>query len=155
MKKYATLSLCFILLTLTSALAQKEPIKLGVVGLTHGHVGWILNREANEDIIMVGIVETDQNLAQRLSEKHGFPMEMVFNTMEEMIAAVKPEAVAGFGNIYDHLAIVEACAPKGIHVMVEKPLAVSLNHAKRWRPLPKNIRFIFSPIMKPLGIPPM
>lgn len=138
MKKRTVVSLCIILLTLTSALAQKEPIKLGVVGLTHGHVGWILNREANEDIVMVGIVETDRNLAQRLSEKHGFPMTMVFNTMEEMITAVKPEAVAGFGNIYDHLAIVETCAPKGIHVMVEKPLAVSLEHAKKMEALAKK-----------------
>ncbi|MEZ4970798.1 MAG: Gfo/Idh/MocA family oxidoreductase [Flavobacteriaceae bacterium] len=138
MKKYAALSLCFILLALTRALAQKEPVKLGVVGLTHGHVDWILNREANEDIVMVGIVETDRNLAQRLSEKHGFPMTMVFNSMEEMITAVKPEAVAGFGNIYDHHAIVETCAPKGIHVMVEKPLAVSLEHAKKMEALAKK-----------------
>ena len=135
MKKYAVLSLCLMLLTVTSALGQKKPIKLGVVGLTHGHVGWILSREAKEDVIMVGIVETNRDLAQRLSDKHGFSMKMVFNTMEEMIAAVKPDAVAGFGNIYDHLSIVETCAPKGIHVMVEKPLAVSLEHAKKMEAL--------------------
>ncbi|SHE63783.1 Predicted dehydrogenase [Arenibacter palladensis] len=138
MKNTFTLSLCVILLTLTSTFAQKKPIKLGVVGLTHGHVGWILNREAKEDVVMVGIVETNRDLAQRLSNKHGFPMEMVFNSMEEMIAAVKPDAVAGFGNIYDHLAIVETCAPKGIHVMVEKPLAVSLEHAKKMEVLAKK-----------------
>ncbi|MCK0188728.1 Gfo/Idh/MocA family oxidoreductase [Arenibacter sp. F20364] len=138
MKNSTAASLCIILLTLTSAFSQKKPVKLGVVGLTHGHVGWILNREAKDDIIMVGIVETNRDLAQRLSAKHGFPMEMVFNTMEEMIAAVKPEAVAGFGNIYDHLSIVETCAPKGIHVMVEKPLAVSLEHAKKMEALAKK-----------------
>ncbi|MBC8766609.1 Gfo/Idh/MocA family oxidoreductase [Arenibacter sp. BSSL-BM3] len=138
MKNAFSLSFCVILLTLTSTFAQKKPIKLGVVGLTHGHVGWILSREAKDDIIMVGIVETNRDLAQRLSNKHGFPMEMVFNSMEEMIAAVKPEAVAGFGNIYDHLAIVEICAPKGIHVMVEKPLAVSLEHAQKMEALAKK-----------------
>jgi predicted dehydrogenase len=129
---------CIFLLTFSSAFAQQKPVKLGVVGLTHGHVGWILNREAKDDIIMVGIVETDRNLAQRLSDKHGFPMAMVYNSIEEMITAVNPEAVAGFGNIYDHLAIVEACAPKGIHVMVEKPLAVSLEHAKKMEALAKK-----------------
>jgi predicted dehydrogenase len=34
------------------------------------------------------------------------------------------------GPIYDHLRVVEACAPRQIHVMVEKPLAVSLAHAE-------------------------
>jgi len=138
MKKIGIPSLCLILLTIVSAVAQEKPIRLGVVGLTHGHVGWILSREAKEDINMVGIVETNLDLAQRLSEKYGFRMEMVYNTMEEMIAAVKPEAVAGFGNIYDHLAIVETCAPKGIHVMVEKPMAVNLEHAIKMEALAKK-----------------
>jgi predicted dehydrogenase len=48
-----------------------------------------------------------------------------------MLDKVKPEAVVAFGSIYDHLAVVEACAPRGIHVMVEKPLAVNMKHAKR------------------------
>jgi predicted dehydrogenase len=38
--------------------------------------------------------------------------------------------VCAFGPIYDHLRVVEACAPRKIHVMVEKPLAVSLAHAE-------------------------
>jgi len=135
MKAIAAFFLYFILFCGT---AQEQAIRLGVAGLSHGHVGWILGRENKEDVVMVGIVETDRNLAERLSKAHGFPMEMVFNTLDEMIAAVKPDAVAGFGTIYDHLAIVEACAPKGIHVMVEKPLAVSLDHAKRMNALAKK-----------------
>lgn len=115
--------------------AQEEPIKLGVIGLNHGHVGWILSRESKGDVEMVGIVETNRDLAERLSKQYNFPLDMVYSTMEEMITAVRPEAVAGFGNIYDHLAIVETCAPKGIHVMVEKPMAVSLEHAKKMETL--------------------
>ena len=46
-----------------------------------------------------------------------------------MLAAVRPEAVTVFTSTYDHLRVVQACAPRGIHVMVEKPLAVSLEHA--------------------------
>jgi predicted dehydrogenase len=39
--------------------------------------------------------------------------------------------VAAFGPTSDHLAVVEACAPRKIHVMVEKPLALSLAEARR------------------------
>jgi predicted dehydrogenase len=48
-----------------------------------------------------------------------------------MLDATKPEAIVAFGSIYEHLATVEACAPRGIHVMVEKPLATNNEHAGR------------------------
>ncbi|SKB63838.1 Gfo/Idh/MocA family protein [Daejeonella lutea] len=52
-----------------------------------------------------------------------------------MISRTKPEMVAAFGSIYQHLEVVEACAPAGIHVMVEKPLAVSVDHAQKMKAL--------------------
>ena len=58
--------------------------------------------------------------------------------MDELIQNTKPEAVLAFGTIYDHLEIVEKFAPLGIHVMVEKPLAVSLDHAKKMETLAKK-----------------
>jgi predicted dehydrogenase len=58
--------------------------------------------------------------------------------MDELIQNTKPEAVLAFGTIYDHLEIIEKFAPLGIHVMVEKPLAVSLEHAKKMETLAKK-----------------
>jgi predicted dehydrogenase len=40
-----------------------------------------------------------------------------------MLAAIRPEGVMAFGVISEHLAVVEVCAPRGVHVMVEKPFA--------------------------------
>jgi predicted dehydrogenase len=57
-----------------------------------------------------------------------------------MLDAVKPEAVVAFGSIYEHMAVVEACAPRGIHVMVEKPLATNNAHAKRMETLAKQYK---------------
>lgn len=129
------LSLGIMMLTSFQLLAQKEPVKVGVVGLTHTHVHWILGREDRGDIQIVGIVEPNRDLAKRYSEQHGFPMSMVFDSMDEMIDRTHPEAVTAFGTIYEHLEVVEKCAPLGIHVMVEKPLAVSLEHAKKMEAL--------------------
>jgi len=128
MKKTYIVTLFIFMITNTFH-AQKKQIRLGVIGLSHGHVGWILGREDASDVAMVGIVETDMELAKRLSREYNFSMDLVFGTIEEMIAAKDPEAVAAFGTIYSHLEVVEVCAPKGIHVMVEKPLAVSMEHA--------------------------
>lgn len=115
--------------------AQDGPLKVGVVGLTHTHVHWILGREDSGDIEIVGIVEPNRELARRYSDQHGYSMDIVFDTMEEMYKATQPEAVTAFGTIFEHLAVVEMFAPKGIHIMVEKPLAVNLEHAKKMQSL--------------------
>ncbi len=117
---------------------QEKPLRVGVIGLVHGHVGWILGREDRGDIEIVGIVEPNRSLAQRYAKSFGYSMDLVFNTMEEMIEKKKPEAVTAFNSIYGHLKVVQVCAPKGIHVMVEKPLAVSLEHAVEMEKLAKQ-----------------
>jgi len=117
---------------------DNKPLKIGVIGLTHDHVHLLLNRLDKGDLNIVGIVEPNRELALRYSKRYGYSMSIVFNTMEEMIAENKPEAVTAFGSIYEHLAVVETCAPLGIHVMVEKPLAVSLDHALKMETLAKK-----------------
>ncbi len=118
--------------------AQAAPLRVGVAGLTHDHVHWILGGAARGDIQLVGIVEPNKELAKRYFERYGLSMSLLYGSLEEMIEKAKPEAVTAFGSIYEHLAIVQACAPRGIHVMVEKPLAVSLDHAKQMEALAKK-----------------
>lgn len=122
------------ILPVTSASAQfsfPEPTRIGVVGLVHTHVHWILGAQENGDFEIVGIVEPNQELARQYSEQYGYSMDLVYNTIEEMVSATQPEAVTAFNTIFGHLEVVEYCAPRGIHVMVEKPLAVNLAHARR------------------------
>lgn len=116
----------------------QQTLRVGVAGLTHGHVGWILDANKRADIEIVGIAEPNKELAERLTKQYGISMDLVFDDLEEMLTATKPEAVTAFGNIFDHLAVVEAAAPKGIHVMVEKPLAVSVAHAKKMADLARK-----------------
>lgn len=99
--------------------------------------------EPRGDIEIVGIVEPNKALAQRYAYQHKFSMDLVYNSIEEMLNKVNPEAVTAFGTIYEHLEVVEAAAPRGIHVMVEKPLAVSMEHAKKCKNWQKSIIFIF------------
>ena len=46
-----------------------------------------------------------------------------------MLDKTKPEAVTVFTSTFDHLEVVKVCAARGIHVMMEKPLAVNMEHA--------------------------
>jgi len=127
--------LIMALISTTALSAQEDPLKVAVIGLTHTHVHWILGRPDLGDIEIVGIVEPNRDLAQRYADQHGYSMDIVFDDMEGLMKATQPEAVTAFGTIYDHLSVVQFFAPKGIHVMVEKPLAVSLDHAKKMKAL--------------------
>ena len=126
---------------LSSASGQapvKAPLRVGIAGLTHSHVHWILGRPDRGDIEIVGIAEPNRELAQRFAERHSFSMDLVYDSLQEMLDATDPEAVTAFNSIYEHLEVVEKCAPRGIHVMVEKPLAVSLAHARKMAKLARQ-----------------
>lgn len=124
---------------MTNLKAQENtPLRVGVVGLTHTHVHWILGREDRGDIEIVGIVEPNQDLAQRYMKLHNLSMDLVYPTMEAMVNAVDVVAVTAFGSIFEHLEVVQFFAPRGIHVMVEKPLAVSMEHATEMARLAKK-----------------
>ena len=109
----------------------KKPIRLAIAGITHGHISFILGRKDKGDFQLVGVFETNNELAQFRAKKFGFDPKLIYNNLAKMLDSVKPDAVVAFGSIYEHMAVVEACAPRGIHVMVEKPLATNVEHAKR------------------------
>jgi len=117
-----------------SAFSQNQdnkPLQVAVIGLVHTHVHGILGRAKSGDIKIVAIVEINKALAEKYAKQYGFSMDIVFDTMDEMISKTRPEAVSTFTTTYDHLKVVEFFAPKGIHIMVEKPLAVNMTHARK------------------------
>lgn len=147
MKKHSLTSLTSItFLTLLNILISQPtnaqaisnaPVRLAIAGITHDHVGGILRRN-KPDVILVGIYEPNDELAQRYAKRYNFSSSLIYNDLGKMLDAVKPEAVAAFGSINEHLAVVEACAPRGIHVMVEKPLAATWLQALRMDSLAKK-----------------
>jgi len=110
---------------------NKQPVRLGIASLTHDHVHPLLKHPVQGDIEIVGISESDKSLVSRYHEQYGINMNQVYADLDAMLEATQPEVVAAFGSIYEHLEVVKACAPRGIHVMVEKPLAVSMEHARQ------------------------
>ena len=135
-KQFLVLTIFSLVFGCTSHVrAQDDPLRIGVIGLTHTHVHWILGRPDRGDIEIVGIVEPNRELAERYATQHGYSMELVHDTMDELLAASEPQAVTAFGSIYEHLEVVEKFAPLGIHIMVEKPLAVSMEHAQKMKAL--------------------
>jgi predicted dehydrogenase len=120
--------------------AGNAPVKVAVAGISHGHVPWILGRKGKSDVILAGVYEPNKALAQRYADEFKLSKDLFYTDLAQMLDAVKPEAVVAFGSIYEHMAVVEACAPRGIHVMVEKPLATNNAHAEQMYALAKKHR---------------
>ena len=108
----------------------RPPLRVGIVGLVHGHVhGFLEQSRHSPEIEIVGIAEPDRQLLSQAATRYGFDQSALFTDLEDMIAKTHPQAVLAYTNTYDHRRIVEIAARHGIHVMMEKPLAVSLDDA--------------------------
>jgi predicted dehydrogenase len=131
--KYVVLCLLSLLCNLIRAEAANPPVRIAIVGLVHGHVwGFIPLLQARPEVQLVGIVETDQELAARYAKRFNLPRHLFFTNLDELLARTNVEAVAAFTTTYDHPAVVEACAKRNVHViMMEKPLAVDMAAARR------------------------
>ena len=140
MKKNIVVALIILssILQVHATMQMQKPIRLAVAGMSHGHISFILGRADKKDFQVVGIWESDQELVQKRTKEFHLQPNLIYSDLIKMLDEVKPEAVVAFGSIFDHLAVVEACAPRGIHVMVEKPLAVNMEHATKMAQLAKE-----------------
>ena len=136
---FPALAIACVLAALFPAHAQQQaappaPLRLAIAGLVHGHVtGFLKAAQARKDVQIVGVFEPDKALLQKYAERYKLADAVLFTDLATMLDRAKPEAVASFTNTFDHPAIVEAAASRGIDVMMEKPLAVSNAHAQRIR----------------------
>ena len=122
------------LVSLTHAQQPSPPFRLAIAGLVHGHVsGFLRAAESRTDVEIVGLFDSDAALLRKYADRHELPDSALFTDLAAMIDRARPEAIASFTSTDDHPAIVEAAASRGVHVMMEKPLAVSTAHAQRIR----------------------
>ena len=128
------LSLPLVMMAVSSAHAAGEPrpLRIAIVGLVHGHVRGFLDRiKDRPDVQLVALMDSDRALLEQYRQRYGLAPDRAQSSLEGMLDSARPEAVAVFTSTYDHPRVLEACAARGIHVMMEKPLAVSMEHGRR------------------------
>src|SRR6202166_1068719 len=113
------------------ATPAQSPLRVAIVGLVHGHVhGFLDQSRHSHEIEIVGVAEPDAHLLSQAGTRFGFDRSLLFSDLEEMLAKTHPQAVLVYTNTFDHRRVVEICARHGVHVMMEKPLAVSMEDAR-------------------------
>jgi len=123
---------------LTAAASQLRgagEYKMAIIGMVHGHVwGHLGTMLKGEHARLVGIAETEPALIAE-AKKRGASEVPFFSDHRKMLDEVRPDFVWSFAENNRHLEIVEACAPKKIHVIFEKPLAATYKQALAARKL--------------------
>ena len=107
-----------------------EKIRVGVLGMAHDHL-WTNLRQLGEleDAELVGGADERPELLEKFKEVTG--CGAVYESDEALLEEEEPDAVFGFPATAYHADVVERCAARGVHVMVEKPMAATLEQADR------------------------
>ncbi len=134
MKSFLLVFALLVCLTVSLARAQadKPPVRIAIVGLTHDHaLGFIPRTRDRKDVQLVGIVEPDPELVARYAKRFQLNTNLFFASLDELLVRTQVQAVAVFTSTFDHRSVVQTCARLGIkNVMMEKPLAVNMEHAR-------------------------
>jgi predicted dehydrogenase len=110
---------------------EEAPLRVALAGLVHGHAfGFFDQFQKRADLQVVGIAEADRQLTAQFTKRFGLAPGLFYADLEEMLKVTHPQAVLAYTNTYDHRRVVEICARYGVPVMMEKPLAVSLEDAR-------------------------
>ncbi len=109
-----------------------EKLRVGALGLTHDHIWENLEALAKcEDGVLVAAADRNEELRQKVAR--AYPDVQVFDTYEQLLDGADLDAVYVYGdNLLGEELTHQACA-RGLHVMVEKPMASTLAGADRMR----------------------
>lgn len=118
--------------------SAQQPLRVVVAGLNHDHVHGILGRYNKGAVDIVGIADPNVQLHKKFGQRYRIPDSLFFTDLKGLVVKKKPDAVLGYNEVSKHLDVVEICAPLGISVMVEKPLAATLQQAKKMEALAKK-----------------
>ena len=113
---------------------MQETFKIGLVGVAHGHVWHILNllKESNLGKLVAVSIEDNpvlQTRKERIQKEH--KIKMIYNDYQEMLDKEDLDILFNYTNHIMRAYVTELAASKGLHIMVEKPMAYSLNDAER------------------------
>jgi len=116
------------LFLLTLPLAAQS-YKMAVIGLVHSHVwGHLPGIAKSPDVKLVGVYETNPDLVAEAKKVVG-PDVRFYSDYKKLLDEQKPDLIWSFVPNNQHLEIVQACAPRGVHVIFEKPLAATYKEA--------------------------
>ena len=125
------LGILFAATLIANGQPSKPPVRIAIVGLSHDHAnGFSPRLRDRPEVELDGIVETNRALIEIYARRFNLSSNLFFASLDDLFARTKVQAVATFTSTFEHRAVVERCAQERVDVMMEKPLAVNMEHAR-------------------------
>lgn len=136
---------CFLIILSLSAslqvqagIRQSGPLNVALAGLSHDHVYLVMHHYQQGEVHIIGIAEKNPELISRFKKNYHLPDSIFYPDIATLLKHKKPDVVMAFDPISEHIAVVKACAPLHVNVMVEKPLATTVADAEQMVSLAKQ-----------------
>jgi len=107
-----------------------EKLRIGVLGMTHDHV-WGNLKDLNASTLgeLVAAADPNEELLDKVKNEYKCPT--VYDAYEEMLEEETLDAVYVFGDNLTGAELSIMAAEAGLHVLIEKPMASTLDGAVR------------------------
>lgn len=115
-----------------------QQLRVGVAGLSHDHVHQLMQQYKKGQVAIAGIAEPDAQLVARYKKSYQLPDSIFYPSLDILLSHTHPDAVLAYNAVAEHIDVVTACAPKGISVMVEKPLSTTVAQAEKMAALARK-----------------
>jgi predicted dehydrogenase len=115
----------------SAIISDVHPLRLLQVGLgAHGR-SWACRVIPDiKEVELVGYVDSDPYALDALRKEARVPADRCFESLNEAIAATRPEALLNTTALAGHVPVTTAALSAGLHVLVEKPFASTLRAAE-------------------------
>lgn len=110
--------------------SPKKRIKVGQIGVAHGHASKISVYRKSSDYEVVGIVEPDTALREKARAQESF-QDLTWMTQEQLLNVADLDVVLVETSPRDCLQVAEAAIDAGKHIHLDKPAGESLEHFER------------------------
>jgi predicted dehydrogenase len=108
------------------------PLRVVGINFDHMHMGDLLREvHAHPDAEIAGIFDPDPKRMASAVSTFAIPADRVFTDLQQCLSATTPDLAILCSAPAKHAPDVEAIAPSGAHIMVEKPFASSVADARR------------------------
>lgn len=99
--------------------------RMGLIGYGYWGINLLRNLVVNQENEVVGVVELNSEARKKCSAL--YPHIPVFDNIEKFLKEQKPDAVVIATPPNTHCKLAVRCLEAGVHVLVEKPLALSVS----------------------------
>ena len=123
---------------------ESRPIRVVQVGCGGMAQGWVERTKKKAGVELVGLIDIRREAAEQTAAKFGYPASVVYNSLKEAIDKARPDVVTDITIPQAHYNVTMEALRAGCHVLGEKPLSDTMDHAREMVAAAKQAKRLYA-----------